>query len=130
LPETLLQIQRELFVLGADISVNPERRHKLTPGVSLLTGEQVARLEGLIDEVVTDHPLRPVFIVPGATIVSAHLDHARTIVRRAERTCLRARGEANPITDEVLHYLNRLSDLLFVLARAAAGDAEEPPSHD
>lgn len=126
----LLQVQRELFVLGADISVNPERRHKLSPGVSLLTNDEVEGLEGMIDDVVTDFPLRPVFIVPGATMGSAHLDHARTISRRAERSCLRALEAGHPITEPVLKYLNRLSDLLFVLARAVAGDAEEPASHE
>lgn len=130
LGEWLLQVQRELFVLGADISVNPERRHKLSPGISLLTSDEVAGMEKMIDDVVTDFPLRPVFIVPGATVGSAHLDHARTISRRAERSCLRALEAGHPISEPVLKYLNRLSDLLFVLARAAAGDAEEPASHD
>lgn len=130
LAETILRVQRELFVLGADISANPDRRHKLTPGISILTEEEVSGLEELIDDVVADHPLRPVFIVPGATILSAHLDHARTIARRAERSCLRALDDGGPISGEVLRYLNRLSDLLFVLARQAAGEAEEPASHD
>lgn len=126
----ILRLQRELFVLGADISANPDRRHKLTPGISLLTAEEVDGLEQLIDEVVSAHPLRPVFIVPGATVLSAHLDHARTVARRAERSCQRALEHGGPVSREVLMYLNRLSDLLFVLARAAAGDAEEPASHD
>jgi len=127
---TLLRLQRELFVLGADISANPDRRHKLTAGISLLTEAEVSGLETIIDDVVTAHPLRPVFIVPGATELSAHLDHARTVARRAERACLRARDEGGPVSAEVLRYLNRLSDLLFVLARQAAGNAEEPASHD
>lgn len=130
LTDWLLRLQRELFVLGADISVNPERRHKLTEEISLLTAREVAGLEQMIDDVTADYPLRPVFIVPGATALSAHLDHARTITRRTERACLRALEAGNPITQPVLTYLNRLSDLLFVLARAAAGDAEEPASHD
>lgn len=130
LAETLLRIQRELFVLGADISANPERRHKLTAGLSLLTDDDVDGLEQLIDKVVEDHPLRPVFIVPGATPVSAHLDHARTVVRRVERSSLIALDDGGPVSDQALRYLNRLSDLLFVLARQAAGDAEEPASHD
>src|SRR5690625_1171011 len=126
----LLGRQREPFVLGADLSAHPGRRHKLTPGVSILTAAEVGRLEELIDDVVAAHPLRPVFIVPGATVLSAQLDHARTVARRAERSCLRARDGGGPVSDEVLRYLNRLSDLLFVLARQAAGNAEEPASHD
>jgi cob(I)alamin adenosyltransferase len=54
----------------------------------------------------------------------------RAVVRRAERHAVRARARGHLVSDEVLRYLNRLSDLLFVLARHAAGDAEEPPSHD
>lgn len=130
LASKLLGIQRTLFVLGADISANPDRRHKLQPGVSLVTEDDVNGLEQMIDGVVAAHPLRPVFIVPGATVVSAHLDHARTIARRVERTCLRARDEAGPVSEAVLHYLNRLSDGLFVLARAAAGEVEEPASRE
>lgn len=130
LGEQILRVQRELFVLGADISANPERRHRLTPGVSILTEADVASLEERIDDVVAAHPLRPVFIVPGATMLSAYLDHARTVARRAERSCLRALDAGGPVSGEVLRYLNRLSDLLFVLARAAAGEAEEPASHD
>src|SRR5699024_8158031 len=112
------------------ISPNPDRRHKLTPGISLLTEAAVSGLEAIIDDVVTAHPLRPVFLVPGATVVSAHLVHARTVARRAGRACLRARDQARPGSAEVLRYLYRLSDLLFVLARQAAGDAEELASHD
>lgn len=128
--ELLLQVQRELFVLGADISANPDRRHKLTPGASLLTGEEVAGLERAIDDVVAAHPLRPVFIVPGATVLSAHLDHARAVSRRVERSALAAQADGGPVSAEVLQYLNRLSDLLFVLARQAAGETEEPASRE
>lgn len=130
LAEVLLRRQRELFVLGADLSVNPAHRDRLQPGTSLLTAEDVAGLEQLIDACVAAHPLRPVFIVPGATLLSAQLDHARTVARRAERTTLAARDCGAPVSDAVARYLNRLSDLLFVLARQAAGDAEEPASHD
>src|SRR5699024_3853062 len=64
---TPLRLQRELFVRGADISATPVRRHKLTPGISLHTEAEVSGLEAITDDVVTAHPLRPVFIVPGAT---------------------------------------------------------------
>lgn len=130
LEQVLLRLQRELFVLGADLSVNPKHRDRLEPGRSLVTAADVAGLEQLIDECVAAHPLRPVFIVPGATLLSAYLDHARTVARRAERATLAARDAGAQVSDAVAHYLNRLSDLLFVLARQAAGDAEEPASHD
>src|SRR5699024_525426 len=91
LAQVLLRLQRELFVLGADLSVNPKHRNRLEPGRSLVTAEDVAGLEQLIDDCVAAHPLRPVFIVPGATLLSAYLDQARTVARRAERATLAAR---------------------------------------
>jgi cob(I)alamin adenosyltransferase len=121
----LLGVQRDLFVVGADLATNPSHRGKLQPGVSLVTAEMVETLERRIDETVEEHPLPGEFVVPGANPVSAALDVARTVVRRAERRAvdLQGSGEVNP---EALRYLNRLSDFLFVLARWQAGGPEEP----
>ncbi|WP_225754554.1 cob(I)yrinic acid a,c-diamide adenosyltransferase [Actinotalea sp. Marseille-Q4924] len=130
LSSALLELQRELFVAAADLATNPAHRDRLKPGVSCVTEEMVERVEGLIDTLVTERPLRPVFIVPGATPSSAAIDHARTVVRRAERNVVRAHEAGHAVSPLVLRYLNRLSDLLFVVARHAAGDAEEPASHD
>src|SRR5437660_9235701 len=74
LAEELLRLQRELFVVGADLATNPEERHRLQAGVSLTTAGMVARLEELIDGLVAQHPLPGEFIVPGANPVSAALD--------------------------------------------------------
>jgi cob(I)alamin adenosyltransferase len=120
----LLALQRELFVVGADLATNPRERAKLEPEVSLVTADMVRRLERRIDALVDERPLPQVFIVPGANPASAAIDLARAIVRRAERAVValdRAQREVNP---EVRRYLNRLSDLLFVLARWEAGEAE------
>ena len=120
----LLALQRELFVVGADLATNPEERKKLEPEVSLVTQTMVKRLEQRIDDLVEQRPLPQEFIVPGANPASAAIDLARSIVRRAERGVValeRAEREVNP---EVRRYLNRLSDLLFVLARWQAGEAE------
>ena len=125
----LLRLQRELFVVGADLATNPDRRRHLEDGVSRVGAAMVTRLEQLIDELVAERPLRPVFIVPGATPTGAAIDHARTVVRRAERHVVAAREAGHWVSEDALRYLNRLSDLLFVLARHAAGAAEEPPSH-
>jgi cob(I)alamin adenosyltransferase len=122
----ILHLQRELFVVGADLATNPSERSKLVPGVSLTSPEMVAALERLIDDTVEHHPLPNEFIVPGASPESAALDLARTAVRRAERAAVAFREAGGVVTDEVLHYLNRLSDLLFVLARWQAGGPEEP----
>jgi cob(I)alamin adenosyltransferase len=125
----ILRLQRELFVAGADLATNPNERAKLRPGVSLVTTEMVTSLEGLIDHTVEAHPLPQEFIVPGANPVSAALDVARTAVRRAERRAVALRDAGGAVTDDVLHYLNRLSDLLFALARWQAG-ADEATSRD
>ena len=124
LKEEILGLQRELFVVGADLATNPKERAKLEPGVSLVTVEMVERLEARIDELVAEHPLPNEFIVPGANPVSAALDIARSVVRRAERRVVEIRDSGAAMNEDVLHYLNRLSDLLFVLARFAAGESE------
>ena len=145
LSAAILGVQRDLFVAGADLVANPHARARLLPGISLVTPGMVSRLETLIDQRVARRPLRPVFVVPGANLVSAALDMARTQVRRAERRLVRhalqgqQAQQAQPAQQgQVPHapnpqvgiYLNRVSDLLYVLARQAAGDDEEPVSHD
>jgi cob(I)alamin adenosyltransferase len=124
LAERLLSLQRQLFVVGADLATNPDERGKLQPGVSLVTDEDVGGLEVWIDELVTAHPLPNAFVVPGANPVSACLDVARSVARRAERRVVELREGGAEVNDAVVRYLNRLSDLLFVLARVAAGETE------
>ena len=112
----LRRVQNELFDLGADLSVPPggeRERLRVTP-------EQVTWLEQACDEVnATLEPLRS-FLLPGGTPTAAQLHVCRTVCRRAERRTL-AVEDANP---EVLRYLNRLSDLLFILSREANGGDE------
>ncbi|MBN9610032.1 MAG: ATP:cob(I)alamin adenosyltransferase [Actinobacteria bacterium 69-20] len=127
----ILTLQRDLFVAAADIAANPRARDKLTPRISLVTAEMVADLESTIDRLMSAKPLRPVFIVPGANQASALLDEARSTARRAERRLSAMTADQHPaINPQVRAYLNRVSDLVFVLARHAAGDDEEPASHD
>ncbi|HET7044318.1 MAG TPA: cob(I)yrinic acid a,c-diamide adenosyltransferase [Gaiellaceae bacterium] len=125
----VLSLQRGLFVAAADLAANPRRRDRLEPGISLVDAALVDGLEQTIDRLVAARPLRPVFVVPGANPVSAALDLARSVLRRAERHAVRAAAEGHHVSPQVVAYLNRLGDLLYVLARSAAGDAEEPPSH-
>jgi len=122
--EGLLQLQRELFVVGADLATNPAERDSLEPDVSLVTEPMVARLETWIDQLVLAHPLPNAFVVPGANPVSAALDVARGVARRAERRVVELRDGGDEVNGSALRYLNRLSDLLFVLARVEAGEAE------
>jgi len=116
--EWLRRVQNDLFDVGADLSV-PEggERERLR-----VLPEQVAWLEGLCDDVNAGlEPLRS-FVLPGGTPAAAQLHVCRTVCRRAERRAL-AVQDANP---EVLRYLNRLSDLLFILSRAANRGGAEP----
>ncbi|HEY6566551.1 MAG TPA: cob(I)yrinic acid a,c-diamide adenosyltransferase [Actinomycetota bacterium] len=120
----LLTLQRELFVVGADLATNPKSRGKLTAEVSLVTTGMVKRLEQRIDDLVALRPLPEVFIVPGANPASAAIDVARSTIRRAERAVVALEHAQREVNPEVRHYLNRLSDLLFVLARWQAGESE------
>jgi cob(I)alamin adenosyltransferase len=120
----ILALQRELFVVGADLAGNPKKRKKLEAGVSLVTDRMVARLERRIDDLVTARPLPEVFVVPGANPASAALDVARSVVRRAERHVVAMEHAQREVNPDVRRYLNRLSDLIFVLARWQAGESE------
>jgi len=124
----LLALQRELFVVGADLATNPSERKKLEPEISLVTAKMVERLERRIDDLVELRALPSVFIVPGANPASAAIDVARAVVRRAERAVVALERAQRSVNPEVRRYLNRLSDLLFALARWQAGESE-PPSH-
>src|SRR3954464_8789466 len=122
--DDVLALQRELFVVGADLATNPEERDRLEAGISLVTDDMVRALEARIDTFGAERPLPQVFIVPGANPASAAIDLARSIVRRAERAVVALEGVDRAPNAAVRVYLNRLSDLLFVLARRQAGEAE------
>jgi cob(I)alamin adenosyltransferase len=121
----LVGLERDLYVLMAELATLPENRSKLTPGVSAVTAEMVEALERQIDSVSERFDPPTEFVVPGVTKVAALLDVARTVVRRAERMAL----VAAPSPSLVGMYLNRLSDLLWTLARWQEGDslAARPP---
>jgi cob(I)alamin adenosyltransferase len=121
LGELILRLQRELFVVGAELATHPENRDRLADGTSRITPDMVAALEHEIDELedVVEQPKE--FVLPGESGTGAALDLARTTVRRAERRSV-ALAEAGGLPEShVLAYLNRLADLLFVMARAADG---------
>jgi len=120
--EVLLRVQNELFDLGADVSVPLEHEGRLR-----VTQEQVDRLEAECDRFNAELPELTSFVLPGGGETAARLHVARTICRRAEREALVA-ANAHAVNQLVLVYLNRLSDLLFILARAAnAGESHEEP---
>jgi cob(I)alamin adenosyltransferase len=121
LSELILRLQRELFVVGAELATHVDRRDRLSDGVSRVTVDMTDALEREIDELETLVEQPKEFVLPGETSSGATLDLARTAVRRAERRAV-ALAEAGGLPQsQVLAYLNRLADLLFVMARAADG---------
>jgi len=119
LDQLLISIERDLWVLMADLATDEANRDKLTEGVSLVTLAMVTHLEDLIDLFASRFEMPTEFVVPGEDRVAAFLDVARTVVRRAERQSLSAASEGS----HAIEYLNRLSDLLWTLARWQEGDS-------
>jgi cob(I)alamin adenosyltransferase len=118
LDRLLTGLERELYVLMAETTTDPSHRAKLTAGKTLVTAEMVTGPERHIDELKDRYAMPTDFVVPGANRSSAALDLARTVVRRAERLLASA-----PIDDSLAGpYLNRLSDLLWAMARWAEGE--------
>ncbi len=121
LDESLTQIERELYCLMAEVATAPENRHKLIEGVTLVTAPMVAALETQIDRFSAEVEMPTEFVIPGENVLAATLDVARTIVRRAERLAVGCELEDS----DVVAYLNRLSDLVWTMARWAEGDAHQ-----
>jgi len=121
LDELLIRLQRELFVVGAELATAPEKRDKLTPGVSRTTDDMVAALEPIIDDVTARYEPPTEFVLPGENRVAAALDLARAIVRRAERQAVAAARVGWLDGSVVVAYLNRLADLVYTLARWQEG---------
>jgi cob(I)alamin adenosyltransferase len=122
LHELLVRLQRELFVVGAELATAPANRAKLEPAVSLVTADMVSDLEPVIDRITARFAPPREFVLPGEHRVAAALDLARAIVRRAERAAVAAaRVEWLPAGSHVVPYLNRLADLVYTLARWQEG---------
>lgn len=119
LNDVLVHIMRDMWVLMAELATLPENRHKLTDGKSRVTDAMVSHLENMIDALDEKFTPPSEFVVPGQNKIAALLDVARTVVRRAERHAIAAAAapsHAGP-------YLNRLSDLLWTLARWQEGES-------
>lgn len=115
--DALLKIQREMFMIGAELATDPSNYDTLLKTFTIIGEAEVAALEALIDEALAQVDLPPNFIVPGATAASAALDVARTQTRNAERRVVELQEAGGLPNENVLIYLNRLSDALFALAR-------------
>jgi cob(I)alamin adenosyltransferase len=130
LHDLLVRLERELWVLMGELATAPENRSKLDADTSLVTAGMVSALEVVIDDLTARFDPPTEFVVPGQNRVAALLDLGRTVVRRAERGCLAAAAEGS----FVVAYLNRLSDLLWTMARwqegeflSSRGTRAEPP---
>ena len=125
LRDTLAAFQDRLFSVGADIATPLEEVTKRgRVSIERIAPERVEELERLIDRFEEELPPLTRFILPGGNILAAELHHARVVCRRAERRCvtlahLGENADHPTLNPEVIRYLNRLSDLLFVLARVA-----------
>ena len=130
LPAIILRIQRELFVAAAELATEPGSWDRQEEGVSRVSETMVSGVDALLRDVEGRIRMPSEFVVPGETPVSAALELARTVLRRAERRAVTLGSEGLIPGPHLLPYLNRLADLLWVLARAAeqAEARSAPPS--
>lgn len=126
--DRLVAVQEDLFVIGARLAASDPARARKKGSIPVLAEARVEELETWIDEVEANLPELDAFILPGGCPAGARLHVARTVCRRAERAISTLLAEQPDLGDLVLPYMNRLSDLLFVVARGvneAAGSAEQ-----
>ena len=115
LDNLLAELQSDLFVVGADLASTPEAQQRNIPKISK---EKILAMEKRIDKFEGELSPLDAFILPGGGVTGSLLHNARTVARRAERRIV-ALSKAEPINDQLVPYMNRLSDLLFVMARVA-----------
>ena len=124
LADGILRLQDDIFIAGAELATAPEAAERLVDGVSRTTEEMISELERLIDRWMSEVELPPKFVIPGGNPLSAQLDVARTVIRRAERRVSQLAAEGELASETVIHFLNRASDLAYAMARW--GDVSEP----
>ena len=115
--EILKQLQRELFTVGAELATDPQRYDLFKRHFSPVTPGMVTGLEETLDDLEGRMEMPNVFILPGNSPASAAIDMARTIVRTAERRVVALHEQGRLTNPDILRYMNRLGDLLFVVAR-------------
>lgn len=119
LDETILSIQRDLFVVGAELATNPDAWSRLEEGRTKVSPKMLARINALLATTEAAIVFPKDFVIPGSSKASSAIELARTIIRRAERWCVTLGREGLLPGDHLLAYLNRLADLLWLLARQA-----------
>ena len=115
--EVILKIQKELFNVSAELATKPEDYERFASRFTPVTGEAAGELEGIVGELESEIKLPKSFVIPGSNLGSGWLDLSRAIVRRAERRVVELKENNELKNDVILQYLNRLADLLFILAR-------------
>jgi cob(I)alamin adenosyltransferase len=120
----ILRLQDDLFSAAAELATAPEASERLEDGISRTTQAMVAELEERIDRYMSEVELPPQFVIPGGNRLSAQLDVARTVIRRAERHIAALSEEGELAGETVIHFVNRASDLAYAMARFA--DIEHP----
>jgi cob(I)alamin adenosyltransferase len=121
----VLRLQEELFVAGAELATAPEARDRLEAGVTKLDDDMVTWMEAAIDGYMAEVDLPPQFVIPGGTTLSAQLDVARAVLRRAERRIAALVHAGQLDGSAVPRYVNRASDLVWAMSRFA----DEPEPH-
>ena len=119
LADLILRFQRELFVAAAELATNPRAWDRQVEGTTRVSAQMVEGVEAVLMDMEARIVMPTEFVVPGETLTSAALEQARTILRRAERRAVTLAREGLIPGGHLLPYLNRLADLLWVLARAA-----------
>ena len=120
----ILKLQDDLFIAGAELATAPEASERLEDGVSRVTEEMVGWAEERIDRYMAEVELPPQFVIPGGSTLSAQLDVARAVVRRAERRIAALAAEGEVASETLVHFVNRASDLVYAMARFA--DVDDP----
>lgn len=115
--EIILDLQRELFTVGAELATDVDHYDTFLKHFKPVTAEMVTRLEETMDSLQEEFTLPRAFVIPGASAASGAMDLARSVLRRAERRAVGLHEEGLLKNPEVLRYLNRLADLLFILPR-------------
>ena len=115
--DVLRDLQRELFTIAAELATEPDKYELFQQHFQPVTQEMVSNLESIIDALEEDVEMPKVFILPGGSPASAAIDLARCIIRTAERRVVALREAGKLTNDLIITYLNRIGDLLFVVAR-------------
>ncbi len=113
----ILRIQKELFLIGAELAARPEDHNQFAQHFQAVNEEMVSQIEKTIEDIESSINLPKSFVIPGGNTGSGLLDLSRSIIRRAERRVVTMKRNKMVYNEEILHYLNRLADLLYILAR-------------